>query len=191
MNTSETPGATEAGPTSIKADGPVREFVDFNRTLIESGCELLSRLDDEQYAGPVEPLSASTIGMHVRHCLDYYEAFLSGVASGTIDYDERPREALIENDRKAAIRRLEQVKGRLEVLSDYEANEPVSVTITSPDGRSERVTSSIPRELELAANHTIHHYAIIAIFARARGVEVDHSFGVALSTRRFRAAQES
>lgn len=184
------PDENRIPPAPHMEPSAVREFADFNAELIDDGCELLSRLSDEQYAVQ-SPESKATIGGHVRHCLEFYEALVSGMSRGTIDYDARRREVLIENDRGAAIERLRALRDRVADLGTKGVGTPIDVRITTPEGRFENVASSLARELETAASHTIHHYAIIAILAKARGVEVDSEFGLALSTRRYRALQDS
>jgi hypothetical protein len=159
-------------------------FVRFNRTLIDQGVELLSRISDDVYATATTGLSAATVGGHFRHCIEFYDALVNGLRSGTIDYDNRPRDARMERDRKFAIERLRSIASRLAEIENAD-DRPLKVHVTSPDGRTSDVTSSQARELEAAASHTIHHYAIIAILVRAGGVEVDTSFGLALSTQRF------
>ena len=108
--------------------------------------------------------------------------------SGAIDYDDRPREPIVETDRDVAISRLNRVRADLLAL-ESEVDRTLEVRLTSADGRTMNVATSLVRELETAASHTIHHYAIIAIHARSRGLEVDRSFGVAVSTLRYRAQQ--
>jgi hypothetical protein len=39
------------------------------------------------------------------------------------------------------------------------------------------------RELGMLLSHTVHHYALIAMLLRARGIEPPADFGVAPSTR--------
>ena len=40
----------------------------------------------------------SSIGRHVRHVLDHYIAFQSGLESGEVDYDMRSRDSAVEKD---------------------------------------------------------------------------------------------
>jgi len=159
-------------------------FSRFNRLLIDQGVDLISRMSDEVYATIVHPLSQSTAGGHFRHCIEFYDALINGVQSMTIDYDSRLRDARMERDRGFAIERLRSVSARLQEIENV-GDRVLNVRVTAPDGRSSDVTSSLARELEAAASHTIHHYAIIAILVRSGGVEVDASFGLALSTQRF------
>jgi hypothetical protein len=44
------------------------------------------------------------------------------------------------------------------------------------------VRSTLARELRALASHTIHHYALVAVVLRLRGVAVPAHFGVAPST---------
>jgi hypothetical protein len=49
--------------------------------------------------------------------------------------------------------------------------------------------SSISRELQVLSSHTVHHFALIAMTLRMRGVELDSDFGMAPSTLRYLAAK--
>ena len=53
------------------------------------------------------------------------------------------------------------------------------------------LTSSLARELQTLASHTIHHYALIAMAVRAFGVEVDANFGMAPSTLRYQEKRQT
>jgi uncharacterized damage-inducible protein DinB len=42
--------------------------------------------------------------------------------------------------------------------------------------------SSVGRELQHLINHTVHHYAFVALILRLQGVAIEDDFGVAPST---------
>jgi hypothetical protein len=88
--------------------------------LLEEGMRLLERLDDEVYAKTSVLSPRSSVGAHVRHCLDFYKTFLSGLESGRIDYNCRQRDSLIETDRPFAIQEIHQLIAALrETLSIF------------------------------------------------------------------------
>ena len=45
--------------------------------------------------------------------------------------------------------------------------------------------TSVVRELQFLASHTVHHYAVIAAMLRPQGVEPGDDFGVAPSTLQY------
>src|SRR5215510_5711851 len=75
--------------------------------ILEQSLTLLRRLDDAAYTRTMPPIFHSGIGSHVRHCLDFFGAFLRGVRDGRIDFDTRERDAVIEQNREAAIAAIE------------------------------------------------------------------------------------
>jgi len=154
---------------------------------LRQGQRLIARLDDSAYCEPLPPLSRSSVGAHVRHTLDHFTSLLHGVADGVVDYDRRERDTQIERDRAsavAAIRELERALAEAQLRSDRD----LSVLVDSGE-RGPRATSrsTLQRELQFCIAHTVHHYAIVALLLRARGIEVDAGFGVAPSTQKHEA----
>ncbi len=52
------------------------------------------------------------------------------------------------------------------------------------NGDAVETDSTLERELAMLASHTVHHYAIVALLLRIKGVVVPETFGVAPSTQR-------
>ena len=57
------------------------------------------------------------------------------------------------------------------------------------DAEQRWIVSTISRELQYLASHTVHHYALIALHLRDAGFTTDPDFGVAPSTLKHREAQ--
>jgi uncharacterized damage-inducible protein DinB len=163
-----------------------------NALVLRQGAALVARLAVEQFAEaprllglPQTALAAfarGAVGAHVRHVLDHYESFLHGLASGRVDYDRRERERELERDPELARERLETCALRLEALERSELDRPLVVRTETAPGRSREGASSLGRELQFLASHTVHHYALIAVLVRLWGVAPDDDFGVAPST---------
>src|SRR5262249_7606644 len=51
---------------------------------------------DEQYRRKPVGVVSSTVGGHVRHCLDHVEALLAGLEEGELSYDHRQRGTEVE-----------------------------------------------------------------------------------------------
>ena len=153
--------------------------------VLEQGLALLERIDDGLYAGTGGLPIQSGVGGHFRHCIDFYQSFLAGVASGRIDYERREREALVERDRAFAATKLRIIISELLSLHvDGDAHLLVSLegeTDESEDS-SRWCSSTVARELQSLLSHMVHHYALVALTLRLQGFEPGEEFGVAPST---------
>lgn len=125
---------------------------------------------------PLAP--GASVGRHLRHCLDVYDALLAGLASGAVDYGHRERELASETQRPRALARLRGLVGRLESLSSATLASEIEVRTEGPWP----ARSTVGRELQYLASHAIHHLALIAIVLRAHGHEVPDELGVAPSS---------
>jgi hypothetical protein len=154
--------------------------------LLEQGAGILSLVDDQLYTS-ISPVSPhGSIGAHIRHILDFYTNFLSGLKNGIIDYNVRDRTSLVQSNRRKAIAVIERT-----------INEFTSITILDPQGTlyvsteedgfaaTVQIGSSFLRELDFLQSHTIHHYSVIALLLRLHNIEPGQEFGVAPSTLAF------
>lgn len=143
--------------------------------------QLLTVLSEKDYASSADK---SSIGAHVRHILERFQCFLSGLNEGSIDYDARKRDRSLETNQEAAVFALSSVSRRVEELrlhehSGQELNIRESV---HPQLEPALASSSVERELVSLISHSIHHLAIIAMLARPLGYQFDSDFGKAPST---------
>lgn len=159
-----------------------RTLLDQNAELIHQGIRLLRELPDDAYTSDRQPgLEAPAIGPHFRHCLDFYLCFLDGLERRIVDYDSRDRRPDVESDRATAIETLAAAAGRIAALEPGRLTERIAVhPEAAPAG--ERVESTVGRELQFLASHTVHHYALIALALRLGGHPAPSAFGVAPST---------
>jgi len=162
------------------------EVLEQNKHLLHQGIELLRSLDDSQYAQGGGPAGdRASVGAHLRHALDFYQALLQGVEGGRIDYDARSREQELETNRTIAVQRIHGILTGLEELSDESADRPLQVKADAPPTDVPFQVwsrSSLKRELQALLGHTVHHYALIALTLHCQGFEVAPEFGVAPST---------
>jgi hypothetical protein len=143
--------------------------------------DLVSRCTRAQYRA--SPEGRSGIGSHVRHCLDHIQALLDGASYGVIDYDARRRGTPVEACRDAAKQHLYAIERRLRALDQTPGTALVRVrAVVDREGQAVLLHSSLARELQFVASHTIHHCALIARLAGDVGVEVVPAFGYAPST---------
>ncbi|MGJ8697306.1 MAG: DinB family protein [Verrucomicrobiaceae bacterium] len=162
------------------------QLIGANIHFLDQAEALLERLQDDEYGCAVENFYGSTLGQHVRHCLDHYRSFLKGLDDGRIDYDCRMREVAIESSTEDALAVLREVRGGLEELIEYEKPMNLEVKMDCGGSGEDWQPSSLGRELQFLVSHTVHHFAMIGGMCGCLGLEVEGGFGVAPSTLRFR-----
>ncbi len=155
-----------------------------NIKLLEQGLDLLSGLDPELYAAPEPSLSSSGVGSHVRHILDHYSSLLTLLdgPGSKVDYDRRERDTATEVDPDVACKR---IMALIESLLRLEGCGQDRLQVKLDTGKESWALSSMGRELQFVASHTIHHYALIGVLLRLRGIQPPSEFGVAPSTLRY------
>ncbi len=171
-----------------------------NAGVLRQGITVIKSIDDDQYSRPVEGSGTdSSLGKHFRHVINFYENLLSPV-DGTIDYDRRIRDPELETRCSRAADKMEELLDQLNKLGNSDLNGSEqngsethgSKPNDSKDGLVRRirigaqddltVPSDIRRELKFVLEHSIHHYALIGLILRQRGVGIPDHFGVAPST---------
>ena len=165
----------------------IKILADDNSRYIDQAVELLETLTDGQFADPAPLGLGSSVGAHLRHCIDHYDNFLAGIPSGNVDYDERQRQAELETNRQKAIAKLKSIVVGLQAISSLE-DKPVKVKMDCGNNEAEQswwTESSVRRELQFLISHTVHHYAIIKMVLIASNCSVSEDFGIAPSTLRY------
>lgn len=151
---------------------------------LEQAIALAETLTPELYALPIPPV-ASSIGAHLRHSLDFVQAFLRGFDSGRVDYDARQRDERLERDPARALEVLRALVKRLDALPAGAHGRALVVRHEAgpaPDPHEGWHRTSVARELDFLASHTVHHFALVALALRLAGVEPGPELGVAPST---------
>jgi len=145
--------------------------------------DLAGKLSDEQYNGNLTILMDNSIGKHFRHIIEFYDILLSGIESGSLNYDKRQHDPVYEQDRDKAILKLEDLYDRSDALPDNLIME-LSVNYDLDSDETEKIQSNLARELTYNVEHAIHHMAIIRIGLESGfpGFEIDPYFGYAYST---------
>lgn len=160
--------------------------------LQNAAANILSQLDDViaqlepgDYCRASALLSGSTIGQHVRHTLEFFICLMDGMPQGTVNYDNRKRDKMIEEDGDFARK---VIRG----IADFVTSQPnnVALKMEASFGYEPEAPSVIPsnylRELIYNIEHAIHHMALIrvAINEFCSYVTLPDDFGVASSTIR-------
>ena len=167
-------------------------IVKYNQENLNEVRSLVESLSDEQYKMPLDILTGSSIGQHVRHILEFYVCLIRARAIGVVCYDERERNPKIETDRAFALVVVDNVVLALaEIKSDFTLKLKADF---SPEGGNQTILeTSLFRELAYDLEHSIHHQAIIKIAIKNlnSGYALNENFGVARSTIRFRDLNET
>ena len=174
----------------------IAALIEVNLQWLQQAAVLVARLDDRTYAQSPAALPRHKAGAHLRHILDFYDAFCQGLdpqgTSGYIDYSARRRDPSTANNRQVALLRLRSLSNFFETRRTTMSDASVFVRVEDADLGGHQdcwMTSSLARELQMLSSHTVHHFALIAVTLQAHGVELDSNFGMAPSTLRFEARQ--
>ncbi len=160
------------------------EAVIGNSHLLRQAAALLGGIEDGVYAEGGRTADSSPVGVHVRHMIDHYRAFFTGLPEGRIDYDLRLRQTPLETDRRLALATILGLVGDIERIDDAMGAREVVVSSRSAGDSSDPdwSRSTIKRELQFLVSHTVHHFALIRPMLQREGVAVDEQFGYAPST---------
>jgi len=144
----------------------------------------LQQLSAAEYAQPCSTLRSNTIGQHVRHIIELFQCLEKGYNNGTVNYEKRKRDILIENDKGIAEKLLNDIHGTLN-----KPNKELMLEACYDDISNEQLTLSTNYYREIAYNleHTIHHMALIRTgISEVSKISVPEDFGVAGSTIKYR-----
>jgi hypothetical protein len=146
--------------------------------------DILRQLSEAEYTQQSKILFNATIGQHVRHIIELFQALENGYAEGTVNYEKRKRDYRIETNKNLAISLLKDIRQSLDrpnkeiilVAEDYgDEMEPVSII------------TNYYREIAYNLEHTIHHMALIRVGVNeVSNILLPDEFGVAYSTIKYR-----
>jgi hypothetical protein len=158
-------------------------LIEDNIIILRQGIELIEEIGNCLYANPKPPFLKNGVGGHFRHCIDFYNSFLSSIKAGRVNYALRKRSHIVEVNGSLAALEIEAIIKGLERLSLADCQKQLQVIVedSSLDPASWS-RSSVTRELQHLLSHTVHHYAIVALALRLQGFEPSEEFGVAPST---------
>ena len=144
----------------------------------------LCQLKAGEYSNPCSSLSGHTVGQHVRHIIELFQALELGYDTGTVNYEKRKRDKAVETDSILACRLLQQIGedlGRpdkdLLLEANYGEQGPVPLVIPT----------NYRREIAYNMEHTIHHMALIRIGIRELDslLVLPEGYGIASSTLKY------
>lgn len=167
----------------MSTSSPLPEIVRDLIIALEQGHTLVTALSDEHYRRAPQALEASSIGAHYRHHIEHVQLLVEGVEQELVDYDRRPRDERIEQDRDFALQRTRELIAALEQIDETRLARPLKIahrTCVQDMGRC--ASSNLRRELLFLLSHTVHHYALIKLIAQSFGQAMPRHFGVMPST---------
>jgi uncharacterized damage-inducible protein DinB len=145
--------------------------------------DLVETLSDGQYTANPVGIVTSSIGGHVRHCLDHVDALLAGIKTGKVNYDQRQRGTDVETQRQTALDTIGRQTHCLQTSPLPSVEAPLCLTaLVSNTLPPVDVQTTVGRELAFVLSHTIHHNALVAVMARTLGLSVPDCFGSAPAT---------
>ncbi len=154
------------------------------QTLIELN-QVLGQLNEAQFSRSLPVFSGSTIGMHARHVVEFYQCLLEqSFDNQQVNYDNRSRDLLLQTNLDYFTEAVETVISTLDTMGQTHLQWPLSIATNE---QQETMKSSLERELHYNLEHTIHHAALIkiGILSVAPDSILPPSFGVAPSTIRY------
>tara|TARA_R110002072_G_scaffold302889_1_gene489480 strand:- start:772 stop:1281 length:510 start_codon:yes stop_codon:yes gene_type:complete len=163
----------------------MKNITSLNIELLQSIEHVLEKMNDRQYTESMEVLSEATIGQHVRHLVEFYQAISNSSTSGKVNYDARKRDLTIEMSAQTAIDKIHEV---ILFLSSCKDDKPLilQACYEKEVNESDNMPTSLLRELAYGMDHAIHHLAILKIGFLRQNIELSENFGVAPSAIRHR-----
>jgi uncharacterized damage-inducible protein DinB len=126
----------------------------------------------------------SSIGQHVRHICDIYQALMRDFSSDEIDYNVRRRGHVIEENKLVALTELKKIHDWVESIASDDLCHGVAITVEASFSQQcvSTMNSNKERELFYAFDHTTHHLAMAALIAKHLKCPIDANLGVSPST---------
>lgn len=149
------------------------------------------QLQDDEFRQPLDILSKNSIGKHIRHIVEFYDLMMVGSQSGSVDYDKRSHDKVLEENRVLAI---EKMNALMQEIASVSEDREITMTANYSLEAYEpiKIKTTLYREMQYNVEHAVHHMAIIKIaLLNAFGeVEVPASFGIAHSTIKYQRDSE-
>ncbi len=161
-----------------------------SRSILDQLISISNQLKDDEFRAPLKVLSGNTIGKHIRHIIEFYDLMVLGTETGTVNYDKRGHDKVIEENRLMAIEKMNALKSELDNLSeDHDLILKANYDIKKEDPTI--IKTSFFRELQYNIEHAIHHMAIIkiALISEFELVSIPEGFGIAYSTIKYEKEQ--
>jgi uncharacterized damage-inducible protein DinB len=154
--------------------------------------DLVSQISEQDFNKPVSAFGNATIGQHLRHTLEFFMCLEQGIEKGTVNYDKRAHNKLMERDKFIALAELARIN---DIITRQQGDAPLKLEVGYDLNSDEWITleTNYWRELVYNIEHAVHHMAImkIGINEAAPYLKLSPNFGVAASTIRYHREEES
>lgn len=151
------------------------------RSTLSDLADLIQKLTSIEFTRGCEELGNATIGQHSRHIIELFQCLTDQYASGTINYDLRERNKLIETDPDMAVICINRICKEIELPEKH-----LTMQFDHGNGIS-TIETNFTRELLYNLEHCIHHQALIRVAVyKLTELQLPSTFGVAPSTLIYR-----
>jgi uncharacterized damage-inducible protein DinB len=169
----------------------IKSIVNQNKNVLMQIHASIALLSNNEYAERLEILSNSSIGMHIRHIVEFYECLVKGMQSTIINYDARQRNLEVETNKEFS---LECLLAIVDAMDNFEKDTQLQL-LANLENEAElfKMPTSIFRELYYLLEHTTHHMAIIkmAFLDHFTAHQLSATYGVASSTLQYQSRVHS
>jgi hypothetical protein len=148
--------------------------------------DTILQLTREQYQQPCRQLSGGSIGQHCRHVIELFKELLTGYEIGTVNYEKRQRDLILETNLDQAIIQINDILNSIQ-----KPDKNLQLYCNLGQGETEfELSTNYFRELFYNLEHSVHHMALIRIGIQSlTNLEIPQSFGVAAATIQYRRNQ--
>ena len=125
-----------------------------------------------------------SIGPHLRHVIEHYEALVLRPFVAEVDYDQRARDRTLERSPALARQRFAALRAALRGWAEVDLDDALLVfTLGGVQGQWPLAcASTISRELVFLASHAVHHFALLRGTCERHGITVAPHLGIAPAT---------
>lgn len=148
----------------------------------------LRQMAPANYSLSCDSLSGHSVGQHVRHVIELFQALGNGYELGVVNYEKRKRDRLLENDPELACSWLHNIVTALDRPDKPLVLEASYAGSCEGDSDSIALATNYYREIAYNLEHAIHHMALIRIGIREIDpcLELPEEYGIAPATIQYR-----
>jgi uncharacterized damage-inducible protein DinB len=144
---------------------------------LERGIQLLNSITDDQYSNSTVPPYFSSIGCNMRHVLDAFTSVFNGIECGQVNFSDRKRNTICEENTQEGIRYFKETIKRLHEFKVEDSQKIIAVIDNLGTGEV-TINYTLESALAYAHSHAIHHFASIGFLVNQLEIELqDADFG--------------
>lgn len=150
---------------------------------------ILDQITDDDYIANLKTLKEASIGKHVRHIIEFYECLLLNSTDDVVNYDNRKRNTLLEENVKYSYNFISEI---IDCIEKIDRNKRITL-VSNYQNQTVSMETSLYREITYNIEHTVHHLAIIsiAIPIHFKYISLSENFGYADSTIQYLKTQKA